>query len=86
MDACRRLVVFCTAVQVLNTDMLLQEENTYLISKKPQRADEIAGTLSIKNSADTMLCVMLYIIELWLYLFIYIKMPEWFMANSSIVL
>lgn len=66
--------------------MLLQEENTYLISKKPQNADEIAGTFRIKNSADTMLCVMLYIIELWLYLFIYIKMPEWFMVNSSIVL
>jgi len=35
--------------------MLLQEENTYLISQKPQRADEIAGTFSIKNAADTML-------------------------------
>lgn len=35
--------------------MLLREENTYLISQKPQRADEIAGTFSIKNSADTML-------------------------------
>lgn len=54
-DACRSLVVFYTAVQVLNTDMLLQEENTYLISQKPQRADEIAGTFNIKNSADTML-------------------------------
>lgn len=76
MDACRNLVIFYTAVQVWNTDMLLQEENTYLISQNPQRADETADTFNIKNADDTTLgdVVHYWTVVIFIYLYKNAKM------------